>query len=602
MELQRMATVLVVLAVLVGSARMLWFAWRRSPRPRAWRIALLLLLQLASAALLYRTLWPPAVALGTDTLVVATANSADTLTLASNERLVVLPEAGNLREAEAVPDLATALRRHPEAARLRIVGRGLTARDRDSVRGLPYTFVAAPLPRGLVELPGWVRAQAGADFQVRGRVNGVAGGRVELLDPSGQRVDRQPLAADGRFSVTGATRTAGLVDFRLRVADAHDETVEEAALPVEVFAPAATRVLVLAGAPEAEVKYLRRWALDSGVHLTTQIQLGGGLQLGDAPVAFNAATLKGFDAVIVDERAWDALGDARRRVLVDAARNGLGLLVRVGGPLSAGARNALASFGLRAANAAVPPTFALPAQETDEFTATRLGPGSLDAPTASTVVASEPPELTRQPLRIDTANAHAWLRDNAGRTLAAWRPLGRGRVGMWLPMDTFQLVLLGRDDLHAQLWSQAVAEVARPAAAATLAAPADGRQGVRMALCGLAPNATVAALGAQPQALLVDPATGNARCAGFWPQAAGWHVLRSANASAAFHVRSPQELPGIAAREDREATQRLALLPPRSATSIAMAPGARWPWFLAWLLVSAALWWFERSRFGRVLT
>lgn len=602
MEMQRMTIVLVVLAVIVASARMLWFAWRRSARPRAWRMAVLLLLQLVSAGLLYRMLWPPAVPLGSDTLVVATALAPATpgANLSADERLVALPEAGDIRDAEVVPDLATALRRHPETARLRIVGRGLGARDRDSVRGLPYSFIAAPLPRGLVELPGWVRAQAGADFRVRGRVNGVKGGAVELLDPANQRVDRQPVAADGRFSVTGATRTPGRVDFRLRITDARGDTVEEAALPVEVFAPAATRVLVLAGAPEAEVKYLRRWALDSGVRLSTQIQLGGGMQLGDAPVAFNAATLKDFDAVIVDERAWDSLGAARQRVLVDAARNGLGLLVRVSGPLPASLRSRLASLGLRVSNAAVPPTFALPARETDAFTATRLGPGSLDAPTASTVADSDLPELTRQALRIDTANANAWLRDDAGRALAASRPFGHGRIGVWLPMDTYQLVLLGRDDLHAQLWSQAVAEVARPVAAATLPVPPDGRQGIRMALCGLAPDATVAAPGTEPEPLAIDPATGAARCAGFWPRDAGWHLLRSANASVAFHVRGAQELPGVAAREDREATERLALQPPRSAAAIATAPGRRWPWFLAWLLTSAALWWLERARLGRV--
>lgn len=599
MDMQRTTLVLVAFAVLIGGARTLWFAWRRSPRPRAWRTALLLLLQLASAALLYRTLLPPVVALGTDTLVVATADAPATLRIAGNERLVALPEAGNIHQAEAVPDLATALRRHPETARLRIIGRGLPARDRDSVDGLPYSFVAAPLPRGLVELPGWVRAQAGADFSVRGRVNGVAGGRVELLDPSGQRVDRQPLAADGRFRVTGATRSAGLVDFRVRIADARDQTVEETTLPVEVFAPAATRVQVLAGAPEAEVKYLRRWALDSGVRLTTQIQLGGGMQLGDAPVAFNAATLKGFDAVIVDERAWDGLGDARRRALIQAVRNGLGLLVRASGPLPASARNSLAAFGLRVTPATVPPTFALPMPESGEFVATRLGPGSVDAPTATTLATSEPPELSRQPLRIDAAGAHAWLRDDAGRTLAAWRPLGQGRVGVWLPLDTFQLVLLGRDDRHAQLWSEAVAEVARPVTSTALPVPADGRVGTRMALCGLAADATVTPLGGEPTALLLDPATGAVRCAGFWPQAAGWHVLRSANTSVAFHVRDAQALPGIAAREMREATERLALRPPRNATAKATAPGPRLPWFLAWLLASAALWWFERTRFGR---
>lgn len=601
MDLQRMAVSLLVLALIVGLARMLWLAWRRVPRQRAGRIMLLLMLQTASAALLYRT-FPPATTIGTETLIVATEHAPTNLgkALSAHERVVALPEAGSITAAEPVPDLASALRRHPATARLRIVGRGLTARDHDSAQGRPIEFVPTPLPRGLVELPGSARAQSGADFEVRGRVNDVRGGSVELLDPSGQRIDRQSLAADGRFILRGATRAPGLLEFRVRVADARDATVEEASLPVEAFEPTPVRALALAGTPDAELKYLRRWALDSGVRLTTQVQLGGGVQLGDVPVSLDAATLKKFDAVIIDERAWDGLGTARRQALTAAVRNGLGLLVRVTGPMSTSTRSSLASFGLRLADASIEPAFALPTPgDNHDFIVARLGPGSVDAPTSSTVASTELPELTRQTLRIDTANAHIWLHDTAGHALAAWRPLGRGRVGAWLPMDTFQLVLVGRDDIHAALWSQAVATVARPVTATTLPVPADGRQGTRITLCGLADDASVAALGAQPQPLLIDPATGTARCAGFWPRVAGWHLLHSGKAQVAFHVRAPGELPGVVALQDREATQRLMLAPPLRTSSSATAPGTRWPWFLAWLTVSTALWWLERARIGR---
>ncbi|WP_460732860.1 carboxypeptidase regulatory-like domain-containing protein [Lysobacter tyrosinilyticus] len=601
MDSQRLAITLLVFALIVASARMLWFASRRMPRPRAGRVVVLLLLQTTSALLLYRTLVPPTTEMATETLVVATGNAPANQVRArsANERVVALPEVGTIADVESVPDLATALRWHPATARLRIVGRGLTARDRDSAQGLPIEFVPMPLPRGLVELPTSVRAQSGADFEVRGAVNDVRRGSIELLDPSGERIDRQSLDASGRFLLRGAARAPGLVEFRVRVVDAGGATLEESPLPVEIFAAVPLRVLVIAGTPDAELKYLRRWALDSGVRLTTQVQLGGGMQLGDAPVALNAATLKEFDAMIIDERAWDGLGEARRHVVSSAVRNGLGLLVRVTGPISATTRSSLAALGLRLADASIAPTFALPLHEDDpDFTAARLGPGSVDAPTTTTATPTGLPELNRQTLRIDTAGAHPWLRDAAGQALAAWRPLDRGRVAAWLPMDTFQLVLVGRADAHAALWSQAIATVARPVATATLAVPANARQGTRMAVCGLAEDATIATLGTQPRRLLIDPATGPDRCAGFWPQTAGWHILRSGKAQASFHVRAPQDTPGAIAMQDRDATQQLTLAPQRTA-HVATAPTTRWPWFLAWLIASAALWWLERKRTGR---
>jgi hypothetical protein len=55
----------------------------------------------------------------------------------------------------------------------------------------------------------------------------------------------------------------------------------------------------------------------------------------------------------------------------------------------------------------------------------------------------------------------------------------------------------------------------------------------------------------------------------------------------------------------REATLRLAADAHGAGASAAgrsvpRHPGSRWPWWAAWLLVSAGLWWFERSRRGRL--
>jgi hypothetical protein len=604
MDTQRIVLGLLAFAVIAATARLLWFALRGASgtRPRAWRIAMLALLQLASAFLLYRTLLPPPVATGVDALVVATAHAPRDIarTLATHETLVALPEAASISDAEPVPDLGTALRRHPETARIRIVGDGLVARDRDHLRDIPATYQPTALPRGIVELSAPSRVQAGTDFRVSGRVHGTPRAQLELLDPAGQRVDRQTVDKNGRFDLIGAVRTPGLVEFRVRLDDPGSQHAETATIPLSVYSPPGVRVLVLAGAPDAELKYLRRWAVDAGVRMHAQIELGGGMQLGDAPVPLNAATLKNFDAVIVDERTWGGIGTARRNALADAVRNGLGLLVRIDGPLSPASRNALASLGLRLDAAELPAAFKLSvAQENDEFAAARLGPGSRDAPTATTATIATLPELTRQPLRIDSPSANAWLRDSEGRPLAAWRALGRGRIGAWLPTDTFQLVLMGRDDLHAMLWADAIASVARARARNALPVPADAREGTRSALCGLADGATVTPANGQPKPLLIDPGTGAARCAGFWPTGPGWYVLSSGDASASFYVRGKHELPGVAAREQREATSLMTLAAGEVASAEATAPGSRWPWFLAWLLVSAVLWWLERSRLGR---
>ena len=148
--------IVLALVVVVSVARLLAQHWRASSaqRARPWRFALLLVAQPVCATLLYCVLLPPTTPGEAGTLVVATAGAtlSDLGAGQGGDAAVALPEAPPLRDVERVPDLATALRRHPGMQRLRIVGAGLEARDRDAVRGLALDFRPAPLPRGLAEL------------------------------------------------------------------------------------------------------------------------------------------------------------------------------------------------------------------------------------------------------------------------------------------------------------------------------------------------------------------------------------------------------------------------------------------------------------------
>ena len=191
---------LIALAVAIGVLRLL--LWQRSApsgaRAPQWRLALLVGLQVAAGVLLHLTLFPPSVAQPTGELVVATGGANTLIVKAPRDILVALPEAGPIEDAVRVPDLATALRRFPGAARIRVEGEGLVPRDQGAV-ALPLDFNPPPRPRGLVDLalPGW--AAPGATLSVGGRVGTLASGTVELVDPANVVVDRARIAAGRRF-------------------------------------------------------------------------------------------------------------------------------------------------------------------------------------------------------------------------------------------------------------------------------------------------------------------------------------------------------------------------------------------------------------------
>src|SRR5690554_5591517 len=175
MTLQEALALVLAIAVLLAWLRLLLWH-RRSPGPR-WRLPVLLLLQPLCAGLLYLTLMPPRLAMDAGTMTVLTAGADTAATAAAGGVVVALPEAPHAVGAEPAPDLATALRRHPDTSRLQVLGGGLDPRDRDAARGLAVDFEPPPLPRGLVELQAPARAAPGAAFDVHGRVNRAEGGQ-----------------------------------------------------------------------------------------------------------------------------------------------------------------------------------------------------------------------------------------------------------------------------------------------------------------------------------------------------------------------------------------------------------------------------------------
>lgn len=597
---------LLILAVILGWTRLLLRQWRApaGARSRTWRWVLLLSLQPLCALLLYRTLVPPTMPTRAGEMTVLTAGATRAQLDASVQGavLVALPEARGLRDAERVPDLATALRRHPGTARVGVIGAGLEARDRDALGEVALAFEPAPLPDGLSHLWAPERVAAGDAFRVRGRVHGIGGGSVELLDPAGRRIDIAAIAEDGGFSLVGSARAPGTVLFALRIRDGERETVEEVAVPLWVASEPAPRVLLLAGAPNPEFKYLRRWAAEAGMALHVQVAVGGGVTLGDAPVAMNIESLREFDLVVLDERAWATLGEAARAALAAAMRDGLGVLLRITAPLPDTTRRQLRALGFEVSAGAATAAVAMPpAIEDETMVLARLGPGTADAPLDTGLASEAPPALTRRDLRIAAA-------DPATGAVAAldwlhWRAEGRGRIALATLVDSYRLVLAGRGDLHAELWSAAFAAAARPREAAAPSFAREIRVGERTAVCGIDAEALVRAPDGASTRLLPDPAADD--CAGYWPRLPGWHALLQGDETRPFHVRSPDAAPGLRATALREATQRhVGGAPPRSETGAQAGPprrGASWPWFLAWLAAAAALWWLERSRLGRAV-
>jgi hypothetical protein len=321
----------------------------------------------------------------------------------------------------------------------------------------------------------------------------------------------------------------------------------------------------------------------------------------------NAASLKRFDLVILDERAWSSLGEGQRAALTDAIRGGLGVVLRVTGALSDSEQRRLRALGFVVdAGRDSAEVHLLESRRDDDALRARIGPGTSDQARTHDAPVPETPALTRRSLRLAANDGIPLLRDQSDQSLALWRAEGRGRIAVWPLTDTYRLVLAGRDDLHAETWSRAVATLARAQTSAAFTVEGESRVGERIALCGLSRDATIASPSGKKAVLSIDPATGARACAAYWPRESGWHQLTTQSRTQRFHVRAANETPGLHANTVRDSTLRLAAestatIPTNAPDRpVPRHPGERLPWWLAWLLASAALWWFERARIGLV--
>ncbi len=565
--------------VLLASLRLLLQARTAGVGARRWRIAVLVVGQSLAALLLFLLLRSetPTTSVHTLYLLTARAPAGPAPAPAPGERVLRLPEAPVRPGVPPIPDLATALRRHPEVRVLRIAGDGLEARDLDATGGRRLVFTPAPLARGITDWWALQKLSGGEPLRVAGTTHASFGLRISLLEPGGSRVDEQVLQADGGFALQAIPRTDGLAEYRLQLRDSDGKQIDTSNLPVRIEASAPTSVLLLAGGPDPDLKYLRRWAADHGARLQASIELGGGMRAGDPPFALDAPVLGQTDLLILDDRSWNALDGRRRGAVMAAVDAGMGLLLRASQPLAHAGL-----LGLRVRPATLPATYRIP--------------GAADGTDA-------PPLLARPQLRIENPRGPTLLRDDRGLALAAWRAHGRGRIGVWLPGDSFRLVLAGQSALHAQQWSGVVNALMRARGAMPPPLPLRVYAGERTLLCdlGVAPRVVAPGPGA-PQPLAIDPRTGDRLCAAWWPTQAGWHRVVDGNGERPLLVRAHGDDAVLRAAHTQRATSDLAA----QSTSETLADAPRAPsrlprglLFLAWLALMAALWWLERSRLGR---
>ncbi|HEX8374927.1 MAG TPA: hypothetical protein VF606_07080, partial [Geminicoccaceae bacterium] len=203
-------------------------------------------------------------------------------------------------------------------------------------------FVAAPAGVRLVQAAATARPLAGRAAAISFRLRGPPGDSARvLLSDAGANVDSITVAADARGEAAGAFRVRpaapGWREWRVTAGWARGDSAAAAAGAWEDSA-GPPRVLVRAGFPDWEAKFVTRALEESGATVSSSLSLGRGLAVAEgAGGAITPARLAQVDAVVVLDAA--PLAPAEAAALAEWASRG-------GGVLLVGDRAGAAGFGL----------------------------------------------------------------------------------------------------------------------------------------------------------------------------------------------------------------------------------------------------------------
>ncbi len=371
-------------------------------------------------------------------------------------------------------------------------------------------------------------------------------------------------------------RAPGTLALRLRALDAEDQVLGEHALHIEVLPPRALKTLLLAAAPGPETRALRRWAVDAGLDFDSRIQFAPGLVQGGRSLPPSAEELESLDLLIIEERAWTALGPAGRGAVLAAVDEGLGLLLRL---------------------SALPNPAVLAELHEAGFTIQRQNGET----TAQAALASAPTRLRRLPISVESPQSVRALEDHEGAPLGRWRARGLGRFGLLWLTDSYRLQAAGHGDAYAALWSDFSAALARAPEAApptlSLRLPQGQTQawaGERIEVCGLNEAAQLLSPTGEGQWLASPDSRG---CSAALASAPGDYSVGVEGAEGLrFTVLDPMRQPALRAFDLHARTLALLSTPPAEEAAVVSAPGSFLPWLLALLGTLGLLWWLERPR------
>jgi hypothetical protein len=319
-----------------------------------------------------------------------------------------------------------------------ILGDGLPYYDQENISS-PYFFLPDKLPLGVTQLNVPNSVQVNQTTTISGVVNIKGSTTLVLEEPSGQK-DSVVLQGTGEksFSLSFQAQQTGLFSYSIILRDSITSKTE-GQLPIEVTPEKKLNILIVQKYPSAEVRYLKNFLAEKGHALTVRSQISKNdfhYEFSNREAArinrFTTETLNEFDLVLIDSESLYGFSASELKSIEQSSKEGLGVIVLM--------------------------------NEVDFKKKLPLLNTSLAQYPKDTVhlsVRKQRLVLPALAASVQASSAITPLTTSATRILSGYRNEVGGKIGFQLLHETYRLLLEGKENEYAALWSPLLESVAR---------------------------------------------------------------------------------------------------------------------------------------------
>jgi len=317
-----------------------------------------------------------------------------------------------------------------------VLGNGLASYDFWQLDNVSTTYLQGTVPKGIVKLKYEDKLRIGESLVVSGLYNEpISGNRLVLGTNGGQGVDSVVLKADMQqgFALKSNVKTKGRFVFQLIEKDSTGAVLFSNPLPVEVLDKETLRIFISNRFPSFETKYLKNFLAEEGHELVVRSQITKGkykfeyFNTTRNPIyGFRENVLKDFDLLIFDADTYLGLSKNNKEVLLKLIKDaGIGLFVQPNENLFRGS-NEMVQL-------------------------------SVERDLREKNIKVENIVLEKYPFKFPNADPASIALEEYSYTFV----VGKGRFGTSLLSNTYQLVLDGKTDAYANIWTRIIVASAR---------------------------------------------------------------------------------------------------------------------------------------------